>query len=639
MVCSDAGSGGCVGLKPKNSGPHSSQRRPSLRRARSSINNYTRFSSELSTEELHCAQGEDRNRVCGPFAHLRRLILSKSDFYKNYSREREWLQDAIVEDFLDNVEDPNMCITPSEPWLIFTVGARGAGKLHTIHDLVTTGRLPILSFVEVDPDKISRRLPEFQTYDKLLVNELTKKEAGFIAQLLLLAAVQNGRNVVFDSAMRDSAWFLKIIEHIKCLNCSSFKFAVLHVIAPNELIFERAKKKALDTGREISKESILKSLAAIPVSLKVIRPKVDFFCCIENAESYSLEDGMDWDTFRGTFLQSCLWKRGMRGNQKMSTETFTSRQVDDINSLSVQKAKKRRASFSVLLSSTENNQSDDMNFYGKYSHIRRTLDYSYHSNYTFERQKLHDAIITDMLNEAYISDEDGNVGLAAKDPWIVFTAGAMGAGKSHTMLVLVEQERFPLPAFVIVDPDQIRRLLPEYHMYVAKNPEMVGKLTQKEAGYIAEVLTLAALQSGKNVLQDGSLRDHGWYKVLFHRLRESHPQVRQAIIHVTAPKQAILDRAAERALLTGRVVPEEILEQAIQEVPKSVKILAPLVDYYAEISNPPDANDVELVKPEGSNWEEFRQQWIQTVAYINNLEKVLQKVEKAKDSRSKKHIF
>jgi len=606
---------------------------------RSSSFSYKRFSLHLSTEDLHCAEGDDRTRVSGPYAHLRKIILSDSELYKNYSMERQWLQDAIVEDFLDNVEDANMCITPSEPWLIFTVGARGAGKFHTIHDLVNTGRLPILSFVQVDPDAIRRRLPEFQTYNKNLVNDLTRKEAGFIAELLLLAAVQNGRNVIFDSAMRDYTWFTHIIQHIKCLDSSSFKFAVLHITAPIELIFERVNKKALETGREIGKESILQSLATIPASLKVIRSRVDFFCCIENGETYSLKDGMDWDTFQNTFLQTCAWKPGMKGKQKMQTTSFTSKEVDDMNSLSVQKAKQERAPFSVLLSSEENNQSDDMNFYGKFSHIRKTLDYSYHSNYTFERQKLHDAIITNMLNEAYICDEDGNVGLAAADPWIVFTAGAMGAGKSYTMCVLVEHERFPLPAFVVVDPDEIRRLLPEYHMYIAENPELAGDLTRKETGYISEILTLAALQSGKNVLQDGSLRDHAWYRLHFQRLKKEFPQVRHAIIHITAPKQAILDRAASRALTTGRIVPEKLLEQAIEEVPKSVEILAPLVDYYAEINNSSDADDIKLVKPEGSNWKQFRQQWIQTVAYVNNSKKVLEKVEKAKEGRSKKKIY
>ena len=211
---------------------------------------------------------------------------------------------------------------------------------------------------------------------------------------------------------------------------------------------------------------------------------------------------MDWDSFQGIFLQNCAWKPGMRGKQKMATATFTLKEVDDINSLSVQKAKETRAPFSVLLSSENNNESDDMNFYGKFSHIRKTLDYSYHSNYTFERQKLHDAIITDFLKESYICDEDGNIGLAAADPWIVFTAGAMGAGKSYTMRVLVERERFPLPAFVIVDPDEIRRLLPEYHMYIAENPELAGELTRKEVRTIKSNAFLTYSERNATIKQE-----------------------------------------------------------------------------------------------------------------------------------------
>jgi hypothetical protein len=66
-----------------------------------------------------------------------------------------------------------------------------------------------------------------------------------------------------------------------------------------------------------------------------------------------------------------------------------------------------------------------------------------------------------------------------------------------------------------------------------------------------------------------------------------------------------------RALVTGRIVPLAVLEAALEQVPRSVEILAPLVDYYAEINNPENAPDIELVKPVGSNWEEFRRTWLQ----------------------------
>ena len=54
--------------------------------------------------------------------------------------------------------------------------------------------------------------------------------------------------------------------------------------------------------------------------------------------------------------------------------------------------------------------------------------------------------------------------------------------------------RFPLMAFARVDPDEIRRHLPEFQLYVDSNPASAGELTRKESGYIAEIMTLAALE-------------------------------------------------------------------------------------------------------------------------------------------------
>jgi hypothetical protein len=217
------------------------RRRPTLFR-RSSVVFSKRFSIYTSTQDLYGV--DEIEHFNGPYAHLRKIILADSDQYKHYTKERSWLQNAIVDDFLDNVEDKDMCITPTEPWLIFTVGARGAGKIHSIHDLVQTKRLPILSFVQVNPDAIRRHLPEYETYDKNLVNDLTRKESSFIAELLLLAAIQIGRNIVFDTVMRNADWFSKLIDNIKLLG-PSFKFAVLHITAPTELIFKRIKVRHL----------------------------------------------------------------------------------------------------------------------------------------------------------------------------------------------------------------------------------------------------------------------------------------------------------------------------------------------------------------------------------------------------------
>jgi hypothetical protein len=109
---------------------------------------------------------------------------------------------------------------------------------------------------------------------------------------------------------------------------------------------------------------------------------------------------------------------------------------------------------------------------------------------------------------------------------------------------LVKQGRFPLLGFVKVNSDAIRRYLPEYHLYIETNPGLAGDLTNKEAGYIAEILALAGLHAGKNILVDGSLRCASWYRAYFDRLRREFPGLRLAIIHVTAPREAIFQHAS-----------------------------------------------------------------------------------------------
>lgn len=105
-----------------------------------------------------------------------------------------------------------------------------------------------------------------------------------------------------------------------------------------------------------------------------------------------------------------------------------------------------------------------------------------------------------------------------------------------------------MDAFVTVDPDSVRRLLPEFDRYVQLTPEKAGELTRKESGMIAEILTEAALRSGKNVLVDGTLRNSTWYQDYFDDLRVRYPTLRIGILHVTAPREAVLERALVRPM-------------------------------------------------------------------------------------------
>ena len=102
---------------------------------------------------------------------------------------------------------------------------------------------------------------------------------------------------------------------------------------------------------------------------------------------------------------------------------------------------------------------------------------------------------------------------------------------------------FPLSSFVIVDPDEIRNHLPEYNIYKCEAPMRAGEMTNKEAGYIVEILTQASMQAGLNVLVDGSLRDWRWYERYFAQLKRDYASVKISILHVDAPRDSIIERA------------------------------------------------------------------------------------------------
>lgn len=321
-----------------------------------------------------------------------------------------------------------------------------------------------------------------------------------------------------------------------------------------------------------------------------------------------------WEDYRKDFAGSAGCNRSSEPGSESRASSRSSAKID-VEITAEGRQIPFRETFSPYLSTEENHRSSTLDFHGPYASVRSVLDYSYHSNYNRSRQILQDSIVHSMLNSTSVVDaETGQVCPSpASGQWIIFTAGAMGAGKSYAIKQLAERGLFPLDSFVTVDPDDIRRHLPEFHDYTKHCPQTAGELTRKEAGYVSEVLTLASLGSGRNVLVDGSLRDADWYQRHFERLRNEYGNLRIAILHITAPRDAVFKRAESRSRTTGRVVPQETLELALEQVPKSVEVLAPLADYFCELHNAPDADDIELTSC-GESWESFQANWAQECA-------------------------
>jgi len=239
--------------------------------------------------------------------------------------------------------------------------------------------------------------------------------------------------------------------------------------------------------------------------------------------------------------------------------------------------------------------------FGRFADIRSKLDFDYHGSYDEQRQLLQDEIILDTVGK----------GTRHLRPWVIFTAGAMGAGKGRTIEWLSNEGYFPIPDIVHVDPDVFRTELPEWAGYLAHNKAQAGRMTHRESGYSVEIATEAALRQMKHVWVDGSLRDADWYSEVFATLRVRHPQYRIAIIHVSASWEKVLARATSRAEATGRVVPEDDLRNSFDAVPTAVRRLSPVADFTVHILNEdsvPELQEINVGEACASrlDWDELR---------------------------------
>lgn len=241
-------------------------------------------------------------------------------------------------------------------------------------------------------------------------------------------------------------------------------------------------------------------------------------------------------------------------------------------------ADSERVLFDWTLSTVANyGTQQPVDFVESFLHIRRTRDYDFHYYYPDFRQRTQNTIIERFLG----------LDLPARvaNPWIVFTAGAMGAGKSYVMHTLHRANLCNLEGRVYVDMDQIREMLPEYDHYVRddqeclKDPqaclvETAGDLTQVESGYIQEILLEAALERGKQIVVDGSMHNAGWWKSQLKDIKQRYPEYRVAILEIVTAWEDVERNIEERYNKTGRMVPLHTVKISWNEVPEFVADLS-----------------------------------------------------------------
>ena len=217
--------------------------------------------------------------------------------------------------------------------------------------------------------------------------------------------------------------------------------------------------------------------------------------------------------------------------------------------------------------------------HGDFVDVRKTLDYSWHPNYTKERQLWQDVLVKDVAQRQSPS----------RWPWLVLTCGAMGAGKGYCLRWLSRTGVFPLDRVVKIDPDHFKSAMPEWPGYTTFDAQekttSAGNQTHKESGFIQELCQTVSLRLRQNTWIDGSLQDHAWWSEWIRGIRDQYPWYRIAIFYVYASDRQVLDRAKRRGEQTGRYIEETKLLESIEKTATSIKVLGPLADFVAKINN------------------------------------------------------
>jgi uncharacterized membrane protein YgcG len=217
--------------------------------------------------------------------------------------------------------------------------------------------------------------------------------------------------------------------------------------------------------------------------------------------------------------------------------------------------------------------------YGDFIDIRKALDYSWHPNYTVERQLWQDRIIKDVAQRH----------APVRWPWLVLTCGAMGAGKGYCLRWLSRTGVFPLDNVVKIDPDHFKSVMPEWNEYKTYDAThqtiTAGNNTHKESGFVQELCQTVSLQLRQNTWIDGSLQDVQWWTDWISHIRTVYPWYRIAIFYVYAKKSQVLARAHQRGQVTGRFIEQAKLLDSIEKTKIAIEMLGPLADFVARIDN------------------------------------------------------
>ncbi|KAJ8294754.1 Repressed by EFG1 protein 1 [Rhodotorula toruloides] len=186
------------------------------------------------------------------------------------SERREGFEEGEREGRVDGVREEQMGRKGADgeegrPLALFTAGGMGAGKGHTLREMLKTGRIRLpANTVWIDPDALSRLLPErplYLSHSASTASSLLHPEASLLQEICAAVAKSQKRSLVIDGSLTDCKWFEGFMRGFKE---KGYDCEILFVSAPLETMLARAARRAKTTGRVTNPDAIRKSRIKSP---------------------------------------------------------------------------------------------------------------------------------------------------------------------------------------------------------------------------------------------------------------------------------------------------------------------------------------------------------------------------------------
>jgi len=166
----------------------------------------------------------------------------------------------------------------------------------------------------------------------------------------------------------------------------------------------------------------------------------------------------------------------------------------------------------------------------------------------------------------YISSNGGTT----KRGTSYFMGGAPATGKSS----LLETGVVKLPKGILkVDPDAIKKMIPEYNGMVEKNVSTAAHKVHEESSILSKSIVKTVAKAKGDIVMDGV--GDGEYDKLVKKVLEQREAGKKVEAHyITTNVEESVKRATKRASETGREVPEAYIRDMHREISKLVPKLA-----------------------------------------------------------------